>query len=119
MPSRSAEQPAVITDVPLSQDEEFAKRRKRYTILMAVRALCVIAAALVYGQSVVLALAFIVGGAVLPWCAVLIANDRLPKKRRMRPGSLTLSGDRALPAAGSDNNSRSLDGSPKWQNRHP
>lgn len=106
----------MITDVPLSQDEEFAQRRKRYTILMSLRALCVIAAALVYNQSVVLALAFIVGGAVLPWCAVLIANDRLPKKRRTRASYVSAPDARALASRDDDLSNRTIDGAAKWQN---
>ena len=43
--------------------------------MMASRALCVIAAAMTYRFSIWLAMAFVVGGTVLPWCAVLIAND--------------------------------------------
>lgn len=53
--------------------------------MMSLRALCVLGAAMTYRVSMVLALAFVVGGAVLPWCAVLIANDRPPKKRAPRP----------------------------------
>jgi Flp pilus assembly protein TadB len=116
---RSADQPVVITDVPLSSAEEFAKRRKRYTILMALRALCVIVAALVYQQSVLLALAFIVGGAVLPWCAVLIANDRLPTKHRTRPAALTVPVERALPPAGPDSGARTVPDGDGWQNPVP
>jgi hypothetical protein len=50
--------------------------------MMALRVVCLIAAALTYSLSLWLALALIAGGAVLPWCAVLIANDGPPRKRR-------------------------------------
>ena len=54
--------------------------------MMSMRALCVIAAALTYRVSWILAVALVIGGAVLPWCAVILANDRPPKKtRRWRP----------------------------------
>ena len=76
------DQPALITDAPESLDDEFDRRRKRYAITMAVRALCVLAAALTYHVSWLLAVGFAVGGAVLPWCAVLLANDRPPRKAR-------------------------------------
>ena len=49
--------------------------------MMGLRVICVIAAASVFRASILLALAFMVGGAVLPWCAVLIANDRPARNR--------------------------------------
>lgn len=74
--------PVLITDAPESLDDEFDRRRKRYAIMMALRALCVIAAALTYRVSWLLAVALVVGGAVLPWCAVILANDGPAKKSR-------------------------------------
>ena len=54
--------------------------------MMGLRVVCLLGAVLTYGFSLWLAIAFIVGGAALPWCAVLIANDGPPKKRRpVRP----------------------------------
>lgn len=96
------DQPALITDAPESLDDEFDHRRKRYAIMMALRAVCIIAAAVTYRVSLLLAIGLIVGGAVLPWCAVLLANDRPPKSaRRLRrpPGG---SDERALPAGSDD-----------------
>ncbi len=59
--------------------------------MMGIRILCVIAAVIVAQFSLWLALAFMVGGAVLPWCAVLIANDRPPQRStafvRYRPSA--------------------------------
>ncbi|HEY3633002.1 MAG TPA: DUF3099 domain-containing protein [Jatrophihabitantaceae bacterium] len=78
--------PTLITDAPESLDDEFDRRRKRYAIMMSLRALCVIGAALLYRVSWILAVVLIVGGAVLPWCAVILANDRAPKKSRRRKG---------------------------------
>jgi len=74
------DQPVLITDAPENLDDEFDRRRKRYAIMMSLRALCVIAAAVLYHVSWILAVVCIVGGAVLPWCAVILANDRPPKK---------------------------------------
>lgn len=102
-----ANQPALITSAPESSDVEFDRRRKRYAVLMALRALCVIGAALSYRVSVVLALVFVVAGMVLPWCAVLIANDRPAKKRVQRLPPSGTPRERALPS-GSD--SRVVDG---------
>jgi Flp pilus assembly protein TadB len=101
------EDAVVITTAPESNDDEYDRRRKRYALMMALRALCVIGAAATYRISLVLALAFIVGGAVLPWCAVLIANDRPPRKRAdqlPRTGAQT---ERALPSGDDD---RTVDG---------
>ncbi|MDQ2748092.1 MAG: DUF3099 domain-containing protein [Pseudonocardiales bacterium] len=92
------DQPVLITSAPVSNDDEFDRRRKRYAVMMGLRALCVIGAAASYHLSVPLALLFAVGGVVLPWCAVLIANDRPAKKRTRQvpqPGSST---ELALPA---------------------
>lgn len=90
-------QPTLITSAPVSNDDEFDRRRKRYAVMMTLRALCVLGAALTYHLSALLAMAFVVGGAVLPWCAVLIANDRPPKKRARRQSFGTSSHERALP----------------------
>ena len=80
----------LITEAPINVDDEFDHRRKRYVITMLIRALCVIGAACTVQISGWISLAFVVGAMVLPWCAVLIANDRPPKKelqfRRFVPG---------------------------------
>ena len=103
-----AVEPMLITSAPESSDDEYDRRRKKYAIMMSLRAVCVIAAASTYRVSIWLALAFVVGGMVLPWCAVIIANDR-PARRRVpppgyRPGMGT---ERAL-TAGDDG--RTVDG---------
>ncbi|MCU1657667.1 MAG: hypothetical protein JWO57_2323 [Pseudonocardiales bacterium] len=97
----------MITTAPQSNDDEYDRRRKRYAIMMGLRAFCVLGAALTYRVSMVLALTFVVGGLVLPWCAVLIANDRPPKKRTQRAGYLGASAERALPSGKDD---RTVDG---------
>jgi len=74
----------IITSAPESPDDEWDRRRKRYAIMMGLRALCVLGAGLTYRYSFILAMAFVVGGLVLPWCAVLLANDRPPKKRQAK-----------------------------------
>ena len=96
------EEPVVITTAPESGDDEFDRRRKRYAIMMGLRALCVLGAALTYRFSLILALAFVVGGLVLPWCAVIIANDGPPKKRAEKLTHGMTSGERALPSGTDD-----------------
>jgi hypothetical protein len=93
--------PVVITTAPENVDAEYEHRRRRYALMMALRALCVIAAALTYRFSVLLALLFLVGGAVLPWCAVILANDRPPRKRVAQPFRGTPA-ERALPPGEDD-----------------
>jgi hypothetical protein len=82
--SRSHEA-VLITTAPEKNDDGYDSRRKKYAIMMALRAICVLAAGLSYRVSIFLALGFIVGGIVLPWCAVIIANDRPAKKRPRHP----------------------------------
>jgi Flp pilus assembly protein TadB len=90
--------PVLITTAPKSSDDEYERRRVKYAIMMALRALAVIAAALTYRISIWIALAFVVAGMVLPWCAVIIANDRPAKKRGDRLTYLhDLRAERALP----------------------
>jgi hypothetical protein len=95
------DRPALITTAPESPDAEYDRRRKRYAIMMAIRALCVIAAALTYRMSIIVALVCLVGGAIIPWCAVILANDGPPKKRARVLGRVA-NAERQLPAAPSD-----------------
>ena len=104
-----AQQPVLITTAPESNDDEYDRRRVKYAIMMALRALAVIAAALTYRISIWIALAFVVAGMILPWCAVIIANDRPAKKRSVRVTDLhDLRGERALPPGRDDE--RTVDG---------
>ena len=105
--SRS-EDPVLITTAPESADDGYDRRRKKYAIMMGLRAVCVLAAALTYTVSIFLALAFVVGGIVLPWCAVIIANDRPAKRRATRPEFRTGYGQERALTAGEDG--RTVDG---------
>ena len=96
------DQPALITTAPESGDDEFEHRRRRYAWMMAIRALCVIAAAMTYHVSLWLALGLVLGGAILPWCAVILANDGPPKKRRQHSGYVRPNIERALPSGDND-----------------
>lgn len=96
-----ADEPMLITTASESPDAEFDRRRTKYAIMMALRAICVLAAALTYRVSIWLALTFVVGGMILPWCAVIIANDRPAKKRQPNLGHRPdLRTERALPPGG-------------------
>jgi Flp pilus assembly protein TadB len=101
--SSSAHEPVLITTAPESSDHEFDRRRKKYAIMMTLRAVCVIVAATTYRYSIWLALGFVVGGMILPWCAVIIANDRPAKKRPRQLGDHHhLRTERALPPGEDD-----------------
>ncbi|MGH8860769.1 MAG: DUF3099 domain-containing protein [Jatrophihabitantaceae bacterium] len=92
------DQPALITSAPQSSGDEYERRKKKYAIMMATRAICVVLAATTYRVSLILSLAFVIAGAVLPWCAVLIANDRPAKKRTKADlGHLAAPVERSLP----------------------
>jgi Flp pilus assembly protein TadB len=86
----------LITEAEPSREEQHAARKKRYAITMAVRGVCIVLAAVFY-QILWLMLVFAVLGAVLPWVAVLMANDRPPKKR-LDPHRYAVRPDRQLEA---------------------
>ena len=80
-PNPRRAEPVLITEARTSQLDEHAARKKRYAITMAVRGVCLLLAAVFY-QVVWLMLIFAVLGTVLPWIAVIMANDRPPIKRQ-------------------------------------
>jgi Flp pilus assembly protein TadB len=75
----------VITDAEPSQDDQLRKRQIRYLIMMSIRAVClVLAAVLVSVRAPLLPLWItlcVVAMVLLPWLAVLLANDRPPKEQ--------------------------------------
>jgi hypothetical protein len=84
-PRQRRPEPVLITEAEVSVTDQHAARKKRYAITMAVRAVCVVLAAVFY-QTVWLMVLFAFLGTVLPWIAVVMANDRPPKKRVQVPG---------------------------------
>ena len=71
--------PVLITEAQPSLDDQYQARRRKYAVMMAIRAVCLILAAVFY--RVPWALPILAAAAVaLPWMAVLIANDRPPRK---------------------------------------
>ncbi len=81
------EKTAVITDAAISLEEERRYRTIRYVVMMSIRAFLVILLGILVMLDVPLLwlwlLFGVAGMAVLPWLAVLLANDRVVK----RPGS--------------------------------
>ncbi|MGI8867477.1 MAG: DUF3099 domain-containing protein [Mycobacteriales bacterium] len=68
----------LITGAPPNPNDEFDYRRKRYLITMSIRIVCLILAAVTY-KIIWLFPIFVVGAMALPWIAVVLANDRLPR----------------------------------------
>ena len=71
--------PVLITGAARSYEEQLATRKRKYMIMMGCRIPCLILAGLTY-HLWWLALTFLVISVPLPWMAVLIANDRPPRK---------------------------------------
>jgi hypothetical protein len=71
--------PVLITAAEPSYDEQFAARKRKYMLMMGIRIPCLILAG-IFHDTWWLALAFVAISVPLPWMAVLIANDRPPRK---------------------------------------
>ncbi|WP_430783791.1 DUF3099 domain-containing protein [Actinoplanes sp. G11-F43] len=81
-------QPVLITDAARSQDDQLRSRQIRYVTMMSVRAGCLILGGVLISARVPLLPLWLIlcalGMVLLPWMAVLIANDRPPKTREER-----------------------------------
>ncbi|WP_089335154.1 DUF3099 domain-containing protein [Blastococcus mobilis] len=73
-------EPVLITEAEPSLAEQHAARKKRYALTMGIRVVFIVLAAAFY-QIVWLMIICAVLGTVLPWIAVIMANDRPPKKK--------------------------------------
>lgn len=71
--------PVLITEAAPSYDDQQAARKRKYIIMMLLRIPCLILAG-VFVQTLWLAMIFALMSIPLPWIAVLIANDRPPRK---------------------------------------
>ena len=97
MNSHRPENPVLITSAAPSYEDQLAARRRRYALMMSLRIPCILLA-LLFAKIWWLALVLILLSVPLPWMAVLIANDRPPRKaeipQRLRPSRPVLtSGD--------------------------
>lgn len=72
-------EPLLITEAAVSLSEQHDSRKRRYIITMAVRAVCLVLATVFYQTLWVMGV-FAVLAIILPWVAVMVANDRPPKK---------------------------------------
>ncbi|MFF0544556.1 DUF3099 domain-containing protein [Nocardia thailandica] len=82
-PGSDRRHPALITEAAPSLEDQHRARVRRYTIIMAFRIPCLILAALAYSAfaSPLLSILIIAASIPLPWIAVLIANDRPPRRK--------------------------------------
>jgi hypothetical protein len=74
--------PVLITRAAVPYEEQHRQRVRKYLTLMFWRIPALILAAVAYGiwQNGLISLAIIVVSVPLPWMAVLIANDRPPRR---------------------------------------
>ncbi|MBA3369558.1 MAG: DUF3099 domain-containing protein [Geodermatophilaceae bacterium] len=97
---REGDEPVLITEAAPSLLEQHDARKRRYIITMAVRAVCLILATVFYQILWVMAF-FAILAIILPGIAVLVANDRPPKKarnaHRFRGDQTAVSGSAPLP----------------------
>ncbi|MGC4891351.1 DUF3099 domain-containing protein [Micromonospora sp. RP3T] len=81
---RQAYQPILITDARRSQDDQLSSRQKRYVLMMGIRVACIVVGAVLVGVKAPLLWLWLplcaLGMVLIPWLAVLLANDRPPKE---------------------------------------
>jgi len=75
----------LITDAEASFDDEQRSRRHRYALLMTVHIIGFAAAGVLYYVAWWLGLVVMVATGVLPWIAVVAANDATPRRSRPAP----------------------------------
>ena len=81
-PRPNRQEPVLITEADWSRNEQLAMRKRRYTITMGIRAVSVVlAVCLLHIIPLWADLTLAVLGTFLPGFAVVMANDRPPKKR--------------------------------------
>ena len=74
--------PVLITQAATAYEDQHRQRVRKYMALMSIRVPSLILAAVAYGiwHNGLISLAIIVLSIPLPWMAVLIANDRPPRR---------------------------------------
>jgi uncharacterized membrane protein len=79
-----AYRPILITDAAPSQNDQLHSRQVRYVVMMSIRAVCLIVGAILISAKAPLLWLWLplcgVGMILIPWLAVLLANDRPPKE---------------------------------------
>jgi Flp pilus assembly protein TadB len=84
--------PLVITDAQHSLDDQLHRRQVRYGLMMLTRAICVVLVVVFASLRVpwpwLWVPLLVLGAVVLPWMAVVLANDRPPKEKYRLAGRL-------------------------------
>jgi Protein of unknown function (DUF3099) len=97
--------PIVITDAPENPEKELRRREIRYVTMMLTRAGCLVAGAVLVSTKPPLwplwLFLCVVGMVLLPWLAVILANDRPPKTKaeRLKDAERRTPQPAALPAS--------------------
>jgi hypothetical protein len=102
---RKAARPILITDADRSQAEQLHSRQVRYVLMMSVRGVCLLVAAILVGAKAPLLWLWLplclLGMVLIPWLAVILANDRPPKDQhrfRHKPPEAEETPRQALPS---------------------
>jgi hypothetical protein len=86
---KQPERSVLITNAARSQSDQLHSREIRYVAMMGLRVSCLIAGAILISVRPPLLPLWLtlcaIGMVLLPWMAVLIANDRPPKSRMPNP----------------------------------
>ena len=97
----SPHRPILITDAQRSQEEQVRSRELRYLLMMSVRVACLVLAAVLVSVEAPLLWLWLplcaAGMIIIPWLAVVLANDRPPKDRH-RPRRPRATARRAVAA---------------------
>jgi uncharacterized membrane protein len=100
---RQAYQPILITDASRSQDDQLNSRQKRYVLMMGIRVACLVGGAILVGTRAPLLWLWlplcVLGMVLIPWLAVLLANDRPPKEEHRLAGRFQSRRDDTPPMA--------------------
>jgi hypothetical protein len=88
---KQSERPVLITDAAQSQDDQFRSRQVRYATMMGLRTACLVAGTILISVHPPLLPVWLIlcaaGMVILPWAAVLIANDRPARSKAERAAS--------------------------------
>jgi hypothetical protein len=114
---RRSSQVPQITDARPSRADELRYREHRYILMMSLRVVCIVGATILVREHVPLAWLWgsilVVGSLVLPWTAVILANDRAPKNsHRYRSPTIEEPPQRELTAPPEAREPRTIDHEP-------
>lgn len=119
MAKQPANRPILITDAARSQRDQLRSREVRYVVMMAIRAACLIVGAVLISAKAPLLWLWLplclVGMVLIPWLAVLLANDGPPREEHRFGARLRRPTERSEPAPlslTSDPGHRTIDAEP-------